>query len=70
MSVLGCLSGIYIHPVKSLPGILLKKAYVTPNGLAHSDNIEVVDRFKILKNKKFKLLILNQFKQFKKMDVG
>jgi len=45
MSSIGSLSGIYIYPVKSLPGILLDRACITKNGMAHPDNQQVVDRF-------------------------
>ena len=44
MSVLGKLSKIYIYPIKSLPGIELENALLTNNGLAHPNNIEIVDR--------------------------
>lgn len=44
------LSGIYIYPVKSLPGILLGKACITKNGIVHPDNFQVVDRLKIIRN--------------------
>jgi len=45
MSVLGKLTKIYIYPVKSLPGIALENAFLTENGLAHPNNIEIVDRY-------------------------
>ena len=45
MPPLGSISGVFIYPVKSLPGILLEKALVTKNGIAHSDNANIVDRF-------------------------
>lgn len=44
MTSIGSLSGIYIYPVKSLPGILLDRACITKNGMAHPDNHQVVDR--------------------------
>ena len=51
MENLGEITGIFIHPVKSLPGIPLEKCIMTSNGIAHPDNKNVVDRLvEILKN--------------------
>lgn len=44
MANLGEITGIFIHPVKSLPGIPLGKCTMTSNGIAHPDNINVIDR--------------------------
>jgi uncharacterized protein YcbX len=44
MSKLGELTQVYIYPVKSLPGIPLQSAIMTKFGIAHPENIKVVDR--------------------------
>jgi uncharacterized protein YcbX len=42
---LAVVSNIYLYPVKSLRPIVLEKAIVTKNGIAHPKNSDVVDRF-------------------------
>ncbi len=44
MSILAEVKSISIYPVKSIGGIELEKAIVTPFGLAHPENHEVIDR--------------------------
>lgn len=44
MTTLGQLTQIFLYPVKSLPGIPLETAIMTKHGIAHPDNIQVVDR--------------------------
>lgn len=39
------LSNLYIYPVKSLPGVRVDKALVTPLGLVDPDNRRVADRY-------------------------
>ena len=45
MSPLAELSGMYLYPIKSLGGIFLQKAFMTKNGIAHPENINVIDRY-------------------------
>jgi len=42
--VLAQVSKIYIHPIKSLPGIELEQALLTKNGLSCIDQPEIIDR--------------------------
>jgi uncharacterized protein YcbX len=42
--VLAQVSRIYIHPIKSLPGIELEKALLTKNGISCFDQPEIIDR--------------------------
>lgn len=44
MDELATLSEINIYPIKSLAGIKLQRAFITPYGIAHPDNHDIIDR--------------------------
>ena len=43
--VLGKIKEIYIYPIKSLPGIKIEKGLITKYGVAHPENLNVIDRY-------------------------
>lgn len=51
------ISKIYIYPIKSLPGIELKHAIVSHNGVVHPDNLNVIDRYTKFEKGKAKIII-------------